>query len=444
LCTTILLYIVPVKYAQYYYIVKLLNVFIVCLHWNACMFAYLSFGNLTEQEFVEMNTSFGREFGTSVNIGAMYAESLYMSSVMICGFDRVFLDLSNVRGGWNDVYFMLVSVAGMFYWCYVISHVTADVIMKTGERSRFQHKVQRVTSELRKHYLPGDLQVRVKKYYDILWRNSKSHNIGQSYNDADLSENLRCEIALLMHRKLLVSVPLFESCEDMCLSQILMALKTQLYLRGEVILHSGAPAHSMMIIAKGVVRVLGPDLRNVVAELRVGSFFGEMALIHKSRRSSTIYAATFADVKVLDAKDFKEIANEYPDFRELLEQIARDRTKTAQRNERLASGVVGMKPLVVEPKSPASPLVAEGKGGTGNTDDLRAEIRGLKDMVQLLSLQMSGGGGVTPADRPTPISTGDVSNDAAQPGNEGDTKPPPVDFHVSNSGIFPSAQIHPV
>ena len=48
----------------------------------------------------------------------------------------------------------------------------------------------------------------------------------------------------------------------------------------------------MMIIARGIVRVLDKDLRNIIGELSQGSFFGEMALIHNTRRSSTIYAAS--------------------------------------------------------------------------------------------------------------------------------------------------------
>ena len=69
------------------------------------------------------------------------------------------------------MYFLVVAVIGQFYWCYVVSHITADVILKTSARSKFQHKVERVTLELKKHYLPKELRERVKKYYDILWRN---------------------------------------------------------------------------------------------------------------------------------------------------------------------------------------------------------------------------------------------------------------------------------
>ncbi len=38
-----------------------------------------------------------------------------------------------------------------------------------------------------------------------------------------------------------------------------------------------------MIIAKGIVRVLDKDLRNIIGELTTGHFFGEMALIHNTK-----------------------------------------------------------------------------------------------------------------------------------------------------------------
>jgi CRP-like cAMP-binding protein len=400
-----------VKYAQYFHLFKLLNFFFVCLHWNACLYASIAYGGKEGRDSIILNEQFGVGEEGVVNIGAMYAESLYISGIMICGFDRVTVDYlgtddTTARGGWPDAYFMVVSVGGMFYFAYVVAHVTADVIMKTGERSRFQHKVERVTGELKKHYLPHELQVRVRKYYDILWRNSsKSHNIGHSYNDPDLSENLRCEIALNMHKTLLATVPLFESCDDMCLAQILVALQTQLYLRGEVVMHCGAPAHSMMIIAKGVVRVLSPDLKHVVGELKAGNFFGEMALIHKSRRSSTIYAATFVDVKILNQKDFKEIANEWPDFREQLESIAKTRTLQNQRtSQRTASATnLGKLKVNVQPVSPVleTPAKESFDGtsiGTGKAladtqsaeiASLSAEMKEIKALLQALVLPIS-------------------------------------------------------
>jgi potassium voltage-gated channel Eag-related subfamily H protein 2 len=380
-----------VKYTQYFHLVKLLNLFVVSLHWNACMYAAVTYANNNEKGTLELKELFDSRESEYFNIGAMYAESMYISSAMLCGFERIKRDVGDpevIRGGWQDVYMMVVSVGGMFYWSYFIAHVTADVIMTTGERSRFQHKVERVTSDLKKNFLPHELQVRVRRYYEILWRNSSrgDNTFGQGYNDPDLSENLRCEIALLMHQKLLIAVPLFEACEDKCLCQILVALNTQLFLRGEVIMHQGAPANSMMIVAKGVVRILSQDMKTIVGELKAGAFFGEMALIHECRRSSTLYAATFVHLKVLHVNDFKRIAFEYPDFREHVEEIAKARkTKNSMRDGAVASHPPSQNRELRGPSDGAK----DNMDGSSTKSDISALSADMNEMKLLLKTLVS-------------------------------------------------------
>lgn len=119
------------------------------------------------------------------------------------------------------------------------------------------------------------------------------------YDDEDLSPALRSEIALYIHRGLVATVPLFQGCSDSCLACAVMKLKTQLYMRGDVVFHKGDPANSMVIISRGKVRVLSPDSDAILVVLKQGCFFGEIGLLRDMTRSCTVVSATFYELKSL-------------------------------------------------------------------------------------------------------------------------------------------------
>ncbi len=80
-----------VKYAQYFYLMNLVNLFIVLVHWNACLYAYVAYASLDERHYAELNRQFGSHVdgGGTVSIWTLYGEALYVSVIMLCGIHRV-------------------------------------------------------------------------------------------------------------------------------------------------------------------------------------------------------------------------------------------------------------------------------------------------------------------------------------------------------------------
>ncbi len=81
-----------VKYAQYFYLMNMVNLFMVLMHWNACLYAYIAYASLDERRYAELNTQFGNNVekkGGTVSIWTLYGEALYMSVVMLNGISRV-------------------------------------------------------------------------------------------------------------------------------------------------------------------------------------------------------------------------------------------------------------------------------------------------------------------------------------------------------------------
>lgn len=109
------------------------------------------------------------------------------------------------------------------------------------------------------------------------------------------------------------------------------------YEPGEVIIEQGSEPDNFYIITEGAVDVwlTRPDGSDVFVErLAPGTYFGEMALLHETRRTATVRAAD-APVKLvaLDREEFEEIAAGSEAFRTTLSDEAQRRAQTTNRAE---------------------------------------------------------------------------------------------------------------
>src|SRR5262249_4258710 len=97
-------------------------------------------------------------------------------------------------------------------------------------------------------------------------------------------------------------VPLFAELDAAEISDVMELLRAQVIEAGEVIMRAGDTAHSMYFIASGEVEIVLKDKKEPV-HLGVGQFFGEVAVLRRSRRNATVVATTRTNLLVLDAHD---------------------------------------------------------------------------------------------------------------------------------------------
>ncbi len=99
---------------------------------------------------------------------------------------------------------------------------------------------------------------------------------------------------------MIARVPLFAELDAAEISDIMQLLRAQVAEAGQVIVRVGEPAHSMYFIASGEVEIA---VRHERLRLGVGQFFGEVAVLRRSRRSATVTALSRTSLLVLDAQD---------------------------------------------------------------------------------------------------------------------------------------------
>ena len=121
---------------------------------------------------------------------------------------------------------------------------------------------------------------------------------------------------------------LFERAEEDALAAIARHLRRRRFRRGETIFHQGDPGDSLHIVSSGAVKIVLPSLEGeeaIIATLRSGDFFGELALLDGAPRSATAIALEPTETSTLPRQAFLNMLDQDKALREsLLAGLARE------------------------------------------------------------------------------------------------------------------------
>src|ERR1700681_4234327 len=115
----------------------------------------------------------------------------------------------------------------------------------------------------------------------------------------------------------LQQVPLFAACSRKDLQLVAKRAEEIHVSAGKVLVTEGETGHEFFVILSGSARVTRHGRK--IATLGPGSAFGELALLEKAPRNSTIVDETDMELVVLGQAEFAGLTDEVPGFaRQLL------------------------------------------------------------------------------------------------------------------------------
>lgn len=121
---------------------------------------------------------------------------------------------------------------------------------------------------------------------------------------------------------MLARVPLFSHLSAAEIADIMRLLRARTIEQGEVLVRRGDVALSMYFITAGEVEIALPSQQVRLAD---GTFFGEIALLHKTKRSGTVTATRKTRLLVLDAQDFHALIARMPTLADHVHTTAKAR-----------------------------------------------------------------------------------------------------------------------
>lgn len=134
------------------------------------------------------------------------------------------------------------------------------------------------------------------------------------------------------------SFPLFKTAPDTFLYEIGLLLKPQMHSPNDYIMTEGDDAKAMYWIVRGAVAVTSRDGESTYAELRQGSFVGEIGILMERPRTATVIARTRCLTLQLKKEDLKRILPSYPEVERTIREEALERLAILEKKKRQVQG----------------------------------------------------------------------------------------------------------
>jgi CRP-like cAMP-binding protein len=117
----------------------------------------------------------------------------------------------------------------------------------------------------------------------------------------------------------LAAVPLFGGLDAEGLSNLVRGMRVRRFRRGETVFHVGDPGDALFIVMTGAIKITLPADSGdeaILATLRPGDFFGELALLDGAPRSATAIAIDATETFILPRDRFRELIASEPVMRD--------------------------------------------------------------------------------------------------------------------------------
>ena len=136
-------------------------------------------------------------------------------------------------------------------------------------------------------------------------------------------EGVRCAVMRSINPLVasLARIPFFAGLDDDALERVASGTRTRRFRRGEVIFHAGDPGDALFILVSGEVKIALPSETGdeaIIATLRPGDVFGELALLDGAARSATASALEATEAVILPRDRFRELIATEPAVRDAL------------------------------------------------------------------------------------------------------------------------------
>ena len=119
----------------------------------------------------------------------------------------------------------------------------------------------------------------------------------------------------------LAAIPVFGGLDEEGLSNLSRGMRIRRFRRGETVFHVGDPGDALFIVMSGSIKITLPADSGdeaILATLRPGDFFGELALLDGAPRSATAIAIEGTETYVLPRDRFRDLIATEPVMRDAL------------------------------------------------------------------------------------------------------------------------------
>ena len=229
----------------------------------------------------------------------------------------------------EQLYLSIIAVLmGLPLYTIVLGTVGAAISSENSE-SKFLAKLDELRGFFSYTKLPEHFESECLAFYRHVFNTTGSLDIADNPLE-DLPVELSIQVTVEIGREMLKKVPIFaNACENLQFVHELTTKLVPLVIEpNQRVMKKGERGTNMYFITFGSFNIVIDD-GTVVFTLRKGNFFGEIALLHNVKRTATIDCdkLRYANVLMLEKKDFEEVTTTFPDCLSQVYKAAEDRIK---------------------------------------------------------------------------------------------------------------------
>ncbi|KAK7123511.1 hypothetical protein R3I93_021821 [Phoxinus phoxinus] len=216
---------------------------------------------------------------------------------------------------------------GALFLSIILGQMRDVIGAATAGQTYFRASMDSCVAYMVTNRIPRLVQSRVRTWYNYTW--DSQGMLDESVLLEQMPLVMRTAIAVDINLTTFQKIDLFKGCDNQMLVDMLLRLKSIVYLPGDFVCKKGDIGKEMYIIKAGEVQVIGgPDNTIVFVTLKAGCVFGEISLLQSSanggnRRTANVAAHGFANLFVLDKKDLNDILIHYPESQKVLARKGR-------------------------------------------------------------------------------------------------------------------------
>lgn len=273
---------------------------VIAIHWIACGWMIINPRSAPD------NLSF-------------YVVSLYwaITTLTTVGYG----DITPVTN-FGRLYTMAVMLIGVGVYGVIIGNISRLMMLADKYTQERKDKLNGLHQYMKHYNIPSSLQKQVFSFYNHLLTKNITQEDSKVIND--LPQALQNELNIYTKIKLIKNVHIFKECSTPCLKMIAQKLEQTFHSPNEYIIRKGDHGEEMFIIGHGEVQVTSGD--HILAELKAGQFFGEIALIEDTIRNADVQSKAYCDLYTFKKNDFVEVITKYPHLYEKFNEIYQKRS----------------------------------------------------------------------------------------------------------------------
>ncbi|XP_077410421.1 cyclic nucleotide-gated channel beta-3-like [Vanacampus margaritifer] len=220
---------------------------------------------------------------------------------------------------------------GVFVFSSLIGQMRDVIGAATAGQTYFRASMDGCVAYMNTYTIPKYVQNRIRTWYNYTWDSQGMLDESELLDKMPLV--MRTAIAVDINLATFQKIALFQGCDQQMLVDMLLRLKSIIFLPGDFVVKKGDIGKEMYVIKSGAVQVVGgPDNSIVFVTLKAGCVFGEISLLQSAkdggnRRTANVKAYGFANLFVLEKKDLFDILVHYPESQKVLARKGRKLTK---------------------------------------------------------------------------------------------------------------------